>query len=49
MDYISRPEEKKKSIPQLFLGFYEMIRGEKPDEEKMEAVRAAARKAEEES
>ena len=26
MDYISRPEERKKSIPQLFLGFYEMIR-----------------------
>lgn len=48
-DYTSRLQEKRKSIPELFQDFYEMIRGEKPDEEKMEAVRAAARKAEEES
>ena len=47
--YTSRLQEKRKSIPELFQDFYEMIRGEKPDEEKMEAVRAAARKAEEES
>lgn len=46
MDYISRPEEKKKSIPQLFLGFYEMIRGEKPDEGRMKVVEEAAKEAE---
>ncbi len=48
MVYTSRLEEKRKSIPELFQDFYEMIRGEKPNEERMEAVRAAARKAEEE-
>lgn len=46
MDYISRPEERKKSIPQLFLGFYEMIRGEKPDEGRMKVVEEAAKEAE---
>lgn len=46
MDYISRPEEKKKSIPQLFVGFYEMIRGEKPDEGRMKVVEEAAKEAE---
>lgn len=46
MDYISRPEEKEKSIPQLFLGFYEMIRGEKPDEGRMKVVEEAAKEAE---
>ncbi len=49
ISYTSRLEEKRKSIPELFQDFYEMIRGEKPDEEKMEAVRAAAEKAEEEN
>lgn len=45
--YTSRLQEKRKSIPELFQDFYEMVRGEKPDEERMEAVRAAAEKAEE--
>lgn len=49
ISYTSCLEEKRKSIPELFQDFYEMIRGEKPDEEKMEAVRAAAEKAEEEN
>lgn len=47
MAYTSRLQERRKSIPELFQDFYEMIRGEKPDEERMEAVRAAAEKAEE--
>lgn len=47
MVYTTRLQERRKSIPELFQDFYEMIRGEKPDEERMEAVRAAAEKAEE--
>ncbi|HBA69680.1 MAG TPA: exonuclease sbcCD subunit D [Lachnospiraceae bacterium] len=45
--YTSRLEEKRKSIPELFEGFYEMIRGEKPDEERMKVVKEAAEEAEE--
>lgn len=45
--YTSRLEEKRKSIPELFEGFYEMIRGEKPDKERMKVVKEAAGEAEE--
>lgn len=44
-EYISRLEEKKKSIPELFAGFYEMIRGEKPDEERMNLIAEVAKEA----
>lgn len=46
MAYTSRLMERKKSIPELFKDFYEMIRGTEPDEERMAAVREAAGKAE---
>ena len=45
-EYISRLEEKQKSIPELFHGFYEMIRGEEPDEERMRIIIEAASEAE---
>lgn len=47
MAYTSRLEERRKSIPELFKDFYEMIRGTEPDEARMEAVREAAGEAEE--
>lgn len=46
ISYTSRLEEKKKSIPELFRGFYEMIRGEEPDEGRMKIVEEAAKEAE---
>lgn len=46
--YVSRLKEKRKSIVELFEGFYEMIREEKPDEERMRVIREAAEEAEEE-
>ncbi len=46
MDYTSRLKETKKSIPRLFKDFYEMIRGEELDGERMKAVEEAAREAE---
>ena len=44
-EYVSRLEEKRKSIPELFKGFYEMIRGEEPDEERMNIIGAVAKEA----
>lgn len=44
-EYVSRLEEKRKSIPELFAGFYEMIRGEEPDEERMAMIKAVAKEA----
>lgn len=46
MDYTSRLKEKRKSIPRLFKDFYEMIRGEELDGERMKVVEEAAREAE---
>lgn len=46
ISYTSRLEEKKKSIPELFRGFYEMIRGEELDEGRMKVVEEAAKEAE---
>lgn len=45
-EYISRLEEKRKSIPQLFKSFYELVREECPDEERMKVIREAAAEAE---
>ena len=44
-EYVSRMEEKRKSIPELFKSFYEMIRAEEPDEERMALIEAAAKEA----
>ena len=44
-EYVSRLEEKRKSIPELFKRFYEMIRGEEPDEERMNIIGAVAKEA----
>lgn len=48
-EYISRLEEKRKSIPQLFKSFYELVREERPDEERMKVIREAAAEAETEA
>lgn len=48
-EYISRLEEKRKSIPQLFKSFYELVREECPDEERMKVIREAAAEAETEA
>lgn len=45
-EYISRLEEKRKSIPELFKSFYELVREERPDEERMKVIREAAAEAE---
>lgn len=45
-EYISRLEEKRKSIPELFKSFYELVREECPDEERMKVIREAAAEAE---
>lgn len=45
-EYISRLEEKRKSIPELFKSFYELVREEHPDEERMKVIREAAAEAE---
>lgn len=39
-------EERKKSIPELFRGFYALVRGEEPDEQRMARIAEAAREAE---
>lgn len=44
-EYVSRLEEKRKSIPELFKGFYELIRAEEPDEERMKIIEEAAKEA----
>lgn len=44
-EYVSRLNEKRKSIPQLFAGFYEMIRGEEPDVERMSIIKEVAKEA----
>ena len=45
--YTSRLEERRKDIPHLFKEFYEMIRGEEPDAQRMEIIWEAARVAQE--
>lgn len=45
-EYAVRLEERKKSIPELFRGFYTMIRGEEPDERRMELIEDVAKEAE---
>ncbi|MCI6553824.1 MAG: exonuclease SbcCD subunit D [Lachnospiraceae bacterium] len=45
--YTSRLEERRKDIPHLFKEFYEMIRGEEPDAQRMEIIWEAARAAQE--
>ncbi|WMC92034.1 exonuclease SbcCD subunit D [Kineothrix sp. MB12-C1] len=47
IEYESKAAEKRKSIPELFTGFYEVIRGEGPDEERMEIIEATAREVRE--
>lgn len=44
-EYVSRRTECRKEIPELFSDFYEMIRGNKPDEERMQAIVEAAKAA----
>ncbi len=46
-EYAVRLEERKKSIPELFHGFYTMIRGEEPDERRMALIEEVAKEAEE--
>lgn len=45
-EYAVRLEERRKSIPELFRGFYAMIRGEEPDEQRMELIEDVAKEAE---
>lgn len=45
-EYAVRLEERKKSIPELFRGFYTMIRGEEPDERRMALIEDVAKEAE---
>lgn len=45
-EYVSRLEEKRKSIPELFKSFYEVIREEEPDEERMKVIMETAVEAE---
>lgn len=44
--YVSRLQEKRKSIPELFEGFYQMIREEAPDEERKKIIEETAKQAE---
>lgn len=48
-EYISRMEEKRKSIQELFKSFYEVIREEEPDEERMKIIMETAAEAEREN
>lgn len=48
VEYESKAPEKRKSIPELFAGFYELIRGEEPDEERMEVILETAKATKEE-
>lgn len=45
-EYESRAVEKRKSIPELFAGFYQMVRNEEPDEERMEIILETAKETE---
>ena len=45
-EYESRAVEKRKSIPELFAGFYQMVRDEEPDEERMEIILETAKETE---
>ena len=47
-EVLTRPKERKKSIPELFHDFYAMVRGEEPDRRRMELIEEAAKAAEEE-
>lgn len=48
-EYVTCLEERKKSIPELFQRFYTMIRGEGPDEQRMELIEEVAKEAGENS
>lgn len=48
-EYSGRLQEKRKNIPELFKSFYELIRGEEPDEERIKVIEETAAEAEEES
>jgi exonuclease SbcD len=45
-EYESKAAEKRKSIPELFAGFYQMVRNEEPDEERMEIILETAKETE---
>ncbi len=45
-EYESKMPEKRKSIPELFSDFYEILREEEPDENRMEVITETAREAE---
>ncbi len=45
-EYESRAVERRKSIPELFAGFYQMVRNEEPDEERMEIILETAKETE---
>ncbi|NLL77306.1 MAG: exonuclease SbcCD subunit D [Clostridiales bacterium] len=45
-EYESKAPEKRKSIPELFAGFYQVIRNEEPDEERMAIIEETAKETE---
>lgn len=45
-EYESNAVEKRKSIPELFAGFYQMVRNEEPGEERMEIILKTAKETE---